>query len=919
MQARSSSEQRALYRYRFGSAEFDEARFTLKVEGRAVEVQRKPLEVLRLLLQRAGEVATKQEFLDDVWNGRETVENVVGNALAKLRAALGEQNATLIVTQARVGYRLVGPVERTAVGRHLASVLELRPGNRVPQRAHFELERLLGVSHGSEVWLAQHIKTKERRVYKFSRDGDELTTLKREVSVYRVLKEGLGPCPDFVRILDWNFERAPFFLECEYGGENLVEWADADRRLERLALDHRCDLFMGIADAVAAAHGIGVLHKDLKPSNVLVEADGDEWRVRITDFGSARLLEPERLNSLGLTLTESIKSDAPVGTHFYVAPEVLAGGISTVQSDVYSLGLMLYQLLAGDLRRPMVSGWERDIPDDLLCEDIAACTDGNPAHRPASAVELAKRLRALPERRAERARDQAALADAQAAAALLQRNRARRPWVVAALVCLALGLTTSLAFYGRATVEREHAEHEAAQAQAINRFLNEDLLSAADPTAPGNISDPTVREVLARAGDRLEAQSVLGGAIKASLYATLANSYSGLNDFKSAEIYLRRAIAAAPGDSARELRARAEYSLVNVLLNTSKTEEARALLDAADRDAAPELKGATALALQAHLTRGYVYDSQSLEDQALAEFEIADRIRLEVAPADPIALFKVRLELINGYIAARRFADANRVVRSLLGPEYTVERVGVVNWAKAREDQGELLSNDHHYEAAAQVDLGAIDALRQRLGTTHFYVGVALSELANVYVDAGRMRDALPPARDAYDIMAKSVGESGQDALLARANLGILESKLGRIDDGIPDMRASREALARLLGDSNNPEIQVLDYYLASSLSAAGHQSDAWSIITRLSPEALAQSGDGASDWEQRLQGMKGEILLREGRKAEALMLLQSAVQRMQADHVHEWIIEPFRALLIEAQAKRPTEVAKSGASGARL
>lgn len=904
MRPQKNNGTRTLYRYRFGSAEFDELRFELKVAGVAIQVQCKPLEVLRLLLQRAGEVVTKGEFLKEVWNGRETVENVVGNALAKLRAALGEENATLIVTQARVGYRLVGPVERTAVGRHLASVLDLRPSNPVPLRPHFELEQLLGVSHGSEVWLAQHAKTKEQRVYKFSRDGEQLAALKREVSVYRVLNEGLGPRADFVKILDWNFETAPFFLECEHGGEDLMHWADAEHRLEHLSLDERLALFQCVVEAVAAAHRIGVLHKDLKPSNVLVEANGVEWRVRIADFGSARLLEPERLEALEFTLTESLKTDMPTGTHLYVAPEVLAGGTSTVQSDVYSLGLMLYQLIVGDLRKPLVSGWEREVPDELLRDDIAAATDGNPAHRPASADELAKRLRALPERRAEREGAQAAQVEAQAAAALLQRNRARRPWVIAALVSLALGMSTSLGFYWRAALERAHAEREAAQAQAINRFLNEDLLGAADPTAPGSINNPTVREVLARASDRLETQSTLGGAIKASLYATLGNSYAGLNDFASAERNLRRAIAAASGEATRELRARAEYSLVNVLLNTSKTDEVKALLEAADRDGAPFIAGASALALQAHLTRGYVYDSQSLEDRGLEEYEIADRIRLQVSPADPIALFKVRLELISGYIATRRFADADRVVRSLLAPEYTIERVGVVNWAKVRQDRGELLTNDHRYEEAAQSDLGAIQALRQHLGASHFYIGVALTELSNVYVDAGRMRDALAPAREAYAVLVKSVGENGQDALLARANLGILETRLGRIDEGIPHMRASREELAKLLGDPANPLIQELDYYLAWSLSEAGRQDDAWSIITRLKPDALAQAGDGGSDWEQRLQGIKGEILLRQGRKAEAVGLLEAAVARMQQDHVHEWILEPFRASLEEARGK---------------
>src|SRR5215831_20507039 len=114
-----------LWRFRFGSAEFDEAQFELRVAGLSVEVQRKPLEILDLLLTHAGEVVTKEELLETVWEGRPTVENVIANAMTKLRNALGEDNARQIATQPRVGYRLTGTVERTAVGRSLSSRIEL--------------------------------------------------------------------------------------------------------------------------------------------------------------------------------------------------------------------------------------------------------------------------------------------------------------------------------------------------------------------------------------------------------------------------------------------------------------------------------------------------------------------------------------------------------------------------------------------------------------------------------------------------------------------------------------------------------------------------------------------------------------------------------------------------------------------------
>src|SRR5262245_49327297 len=141
-----SSNTPLLYRYRFGTAEFDEARFELRVAGLVVDVQRKPLEVLALLLARAGEVVTREELLELVWDNRPTVEHVIASAINKLRGALGDDAATIIVTQPRRGYRLAIPVERVAVGQTLASRLELHQGDPVPGRPGFTLGTLLSAS-----------------------------------------------------------------------------------------------------------------------------------------------------------------------------------------------------------------------------------------------------------------------------------------------------------------------------------------------------------------------------------------------------------------------------------------------------------------------------------------------------------------------------------------------------------------------------------------------------------------------------------------------------------------------------------------------------------------------------------------------------------------------------------------------------
>ena len=183
----SSQRPNISYRYRFGTAEFDETWFELRVSGLRVDVEPRALEVLAVLLQHAGEVVTKEELLTQVWTGRVTVEQVLPNAIAKLRRALGEANAGLLVTQARVGYRFAGSVERIAVGRKFTSQFELAPGQAVPSRENFVLQRQLGGSPGSEVWLAKHTKTSEQRVYKFASSDDRLRALKREATLSRLL------------------------------------------------------------------------------------------------------------------------------------------------------------------------------------------------------------------------------------------------------------------------------------------------------------------------------------------------------------------------------------------------------------------------------------------------------------------------------------------------------------------------------------------------------------------------------------------------------------------------------------------------------------------------------------------------------------------------------------------------------------
>ncbi len=363
------------------------------------------------------------------------------------------------------------------------------PGLALPGRAHWTVEQKLGAGGFGEVWLAVHRKTGERRVFKFCYEASRLRALRREITLFRLLREELGERDDIARILDWNFEEAPFFIESEYTvGGNLGEWAEEQGGLASVPLAVRLELVAQVAEALAAAHSVGVLHKDVKPSNVLIYRDPEgRPRARLTDFGVGGVTEHRRLAAAGFTImgfterTETTPSSF-TGTRLYMAPEILEGKTATLQADVYALGVVLYQVVAGDLTRALAPGWDRDVDDELLREDVAAAVDGVPERRLANALELATRLRSLDERRAQREAERRLREEGERAKAALERARRRRRAMAAAIAVLVLfaGAMGLLAL--RIRREAERAEREAARAKDFARVAVAESWITKDPT-----------------------------------------------------------------------------------------------------------------------------------------------------------------------------------------------------------------------------------------------------------------------------------------------------------------------------------------------------------------------------------------------------------------------------------------------------
>ena len=897
-----------LYRYRFGNAEFDEARRELRVGGLVVELEQRPLQVLACLLHHADEVVDRQELFDTVWEGRPTVDNVLANAVAKLRKALGEVDAARVQTLPRIGYRLAGPVERSVSGRRLDSHLDLAAGQPVAGREHFVLARQLGPAHGSEVWLARHDKTGELRVYKFSTDGEHLASLKREATLYRVLRDALGERDDIVRILDWNFEQPPFYLECEYGGSNLADWAGESPGLAALPLEQRLDLFLKIADAVAAAHGVGVLHKDLKPANVLIVRNGKRWQLRLADFGSGRLLDPERLEQLGitamgLTMTQALAGDSS-GTMLYLAPELLSGHAPTVQSDVYALGLMLYQLSVGDLRKPLAPGWEQNIDDELLREDIAAATDGDPARRLSSVGELAERLRNRDARRAERHRQRDAESRAQNAERLLERSRARRPWAMAAALVLLVGLGISLWQFMRAHHALERARQQAAIADATNRFLNEDLLGAGGDSLARYERNPRLREILDAAAQRLDKRFGGGPLLRAGLHQTLGRAYRSTGDYAKAVPQLLSAVELLQRGAglADERTVLAKYEAANALSYLSRFKESMALIDAADVSAGARRDGVSEIALRSHVARGDVLYQQMQAASALAQYRTADNLQRLLRPDDISLSAHLLLAIAGCQLRLGHPKDAERIARHLLaGEPYTRERMGLTGLAVARSRLGDALRGQGRYREAIPVVQQSVEDSERGQGPDSQGTISALSTLGYLYSLSGDDARAMQIQQDVYQRALRRWGAKSQYTLVELLNLGSAEQDAGDLHHALEHIRQAAAGRA-VLGGKRSPTVQAARVAEATVLSGLGRNAEALALIVKVDPAAY-QATTSDPGRAAVLKAVKAQILLNMGKRQKGETAMQEALLGMRSAGVPEDEIAPFRDQLTIAAA----------------
>jgi hypothetical protein len=278
-----------------------------------------------------------------------------------------------------------GPV--SAHNRSIA--LNFAPGCIVADR--YRVASLLGRGGMGEVYGADDLKLGQRVALKFlPLDRGKSTSwhdrFYAEVRMARQVSH-----PNVCRVYDVGESDGRLFLSMEFvDGEDL---ASLLRRIGRLPDDKAVEVAQQLCAGLAAAHGSGVLHRDLKPSNVMIDGKG---RARITDFG------------LAIATSEADQQTRPAGTPGYLAPELLNGTAPSVQSDLYALGLVLYELFTGkkafeasslaEFHRKQTetnptppSNVVKNL-DPVVERAILRCLDRDPAQRPRSALSVAASL-----------------------------------------------------------------------------------------------------------------------------------------------------------------------------------------------------------------------------------------------------------------------------------------------------------------------------------------------------------------------------------------------------------------------------------------------------------------------------------------------------------------------------------------------
>ena len=850
--------------WEFGWCAYVEISRQLYVHGKPVRIEAKPADVLVQLLERPGVTLSKDELIGHAWDTA-TSDQSLTTAIRKLRLAFGGGRDEIILNVSGIGYRLAIPVTESTVLNPAVPAFRLAPGDAIPGRPHWKAVRPLGIRQPECVWLTEHCKTHEVRVFKFATDGVRLRALQREVTLSRLLQKSLPDSSGFIRVVDWELEHVPFFVESEYVGSDLLEWASTEE-FQLLPVADRVALVAGLAETLASAHALGILHNDLKPTNILVlcgsregAAPQDRWQIRIADFGVASLSGVERLRSLEITEhgfpgedANRRTGDMPVGTEMYRAPELLHGAAPSVLGDVYALGVMLYQVVCGDFLEPPAAGWEGRIADPLLREDIAAAANRDPAARITSASALAERLRTLHERRAEQDSRAAALASAQRAEQALAEARLRRPWVVLAMAALCTGLLACLGFAHRAAHQRDIAE-------SINGFLADDLLTRANPFRSGK-AEESILDAIEQASPNIDRRFASEPLVAAHLHQTIARALDNRIDYQAADEEYAAAAALyirAEGPlSTDAVICQMQRAAMDTRMNTAGSLNQARTLYAQEQPVLARLKSKSGeLPVWVDFAHGLIQVTSDDAQDAVVTLKHG----LEAAKTLPAfhedVILTIEHALMYSEIRLGDGADAERLIREMMATVIRTHYTGKPNLLNLHANLAQAyMAEQKNRDAIREVDL-TYPALVQQMGAASPLSETMLGVRAQAEASLGLWDDA------ARDSLLVHQFDSPESVFLEAGSLmdaSLYECRGGHLAKGEMD---AREAIALGKGlAATRPDMRSsLNFSLATCLVGRKSFNEAERLLSTINVAAVAQMNADA-DWSADVELTWAEI-----------------------------------------------------------
>lgn len=551
---------------------------------------------------------------------------------------------------------------------------------------------------------------------------------------------------------DHTAEGWPYFVLELVEGETI----DAHCRRTRANTDQIVDIMLEVADAVAYAHARLVVHRDIKPSNLLVTRDG---RPKLLDFGIARLFQADQAQ---------VTNDRALSLR-YASPEQLLGQPVTVASDLYQLGLVLGELLAGEPLRPnedlasAMAGASRD--DDLTIQGTIR------ARLPQDLVLMVEQcLRSSPKLR---------YPDVGSFQLDLQRYRKRFPVAaagrnptyrmrkfigrnslpVSVTAVAAIGLATVSIWYLMAVSDaRERAELEADTANQVTRFLI-DTFQSANPEVTER-TDLSMREGLDHAAARIEQELVTQPHIRARMHEAVARAYWRLGEIEPGLEHIERAAAMSkalyPRLHEQILRIRQVH--VSLLIGAARYDAAETLARL-QIDEAAEAHGPTAVeTLKARNNLATLLDDVGRIDEALELHRSVyqDKQRI-LGASDPSTLL-----------------SAGNLVK-------TLSRAGNV-------------------EESVQLGTTILPVAREVLGSTNSRVLALTNNLAISYYHEGRYAEAHERWGEHLERTLEVFGADALATARSRSNVAIGLVALGRLEEAETMQRRVAEAQSELLG-----------------------------------------------------------------------------------------------------------------------